>query len=85
MVQYFIFYLIENWSSIHNYISKPSIPGIITDISDGERFKQFRQEVELVDKCAEYIGLILNADGVPLFKSSGMILYFKHLLMTCKC
>ena len=55
----------ENWS-IHNYVSKPSIPGVITDISDGARYKQ---KVALEDQCAEHIGLILNADGVPLFKS----------------
>ena len=64
----------ENWSTIHNHVSKPSIPGVITDISDGARFEQYKQKVALEDQCAEHIGLILNADGVPLFKSCGKFL-----------
>ena len=64
----------ENWSTIHKHVSKPSISGVITDISDGARFEQYKQKVALEDQCAEHIGLILNADGVPLFKSCGTFL-----------
>ena len=55
------------------HVSNPSIPGIITDISDGARYEQFIKDAKLLDGCAEHIGLILNADGVPLFKSCGKI------------
>ena len=64
----------ENWSTIHYHVSKPAIPGVITDISDGARFEQYKQKVTLEDQCAEHIGLILNADGVPLFQSCGKFL-----------
>ena len=74
-MQFFVPYT-ENWSTIHNHVSKPAIPGVITDISDGARFEQYKQKVTLEDQCAEHIdlGLILNADGVPLFKSCGKFL-----------
>ena len=74
----------ENWSTIHNHVSKPSIPGVITNISDGARFEQYKQKVALEDQCAEHIVLILDADGVPLFKSCGKFLS-TCLCMTCKC
>ena len=68
-----IFCLTENWNTLHNHISNPSIPGVITDISDGARYEQFIKDAKLLDGCAEHIGLILNADGVPLFKLCGKI------------
>ena len=37
------------------------------------RYEQFLKDVKLLDGCAEHIGLILKADGVPLFKSCSKI------------
>ncbi|KAL5510014.1 hypothetical protein EMCRGX_G005479 [Ephydatia muelleri] len=37
----------ENWNTLHNHVSNPSIPGIITDISDGARAKYLASNVGL--------------------------------------
>eukprot|EP00731_Ephydatia_muelleri_P013852 Em0007g1162a len=37
----------KNWNTLHNHVSNPSIPGIITDISDGARAKYLASNVGL--------------------------------------
>eukprot|EP00731_Ephydatia_muelleri_P001880 Em0001g1880a len=37
----------ENWSTIHNHVYKPAIPGVIADISDGARAKYLASNASL--------------------------------------
>eukprot|EP00731_Ephydatia_muelleri_P013931 Em0007g1241a len=37
----------KNWNTLHNHVSNPSMPGIITDISDGARAKYLASNVGL--------------------------------------
>ncbi len=51
-------------------LTRPITPGVLRDIQDGKRYQQFSGPGKFFS-TAEHAGLMLCADGVPLFKSSG--------------
>ena len=61
----------ENWDTIQYPFSRPSFNGIIQDIQDGNRYQKLSRPGKFLS-VPEHTGLLLCADGVPLFKSSGM-------------
>ena len=53
-------------------LSKASVPDILHDTQDGRRYKKQSSKGRFFTE-PEHVGLILFADGVPLFKSSGKL------------
>lgn len=61
--------LTEKWESIQYPFARVSTDGCIQDIHDGSCFKKWMQPGEFLS-VPEHTGLVMCADGVPLFKAS---------------
>ncbi len=61
----------ENWDKVQYPFTRPRASGLFQDIHDGERYKRQSGPGKFFS-VPEHAGLILCADGVPLFKSSGI-------------
>ena len=76
------FFLIENWDLLQYHFTRNSTPaGHIRDIQDGEIYRRLAQPGEFLS-IPEHTGLILNADGAPIFKSAGHPLWPIYLFVT---
>lgn len=69
--------MLENWYEIQYQVLRSAIPDILQDIQDGSRYTRQSGEGNFFNK-PEHAGLILFADGVPLFKSSGELDSYLH-------
>lgn len=66
---------IDNWTDVQYPFTRQAIEGCIQDIHDGRRYQKMSGPGKLFS-VPERTGLILCADGVLLFKSSGN--YWMH-------
>lgn len=65
------YFPVENWDTI-NYPFTRSVTDTIQDVQDGIKYRELMQPGEFLS-VPEHAGLVLCSDGVPLFKSSGII------------
>ena len=69
------YFFVGMWESVKEQLSKKSNKShAITDMCDAD----IMQEDSFFD-CPEHAGVILCSDGVPVFKSSGMLQYYTFL------
>ena len=71
---YVVHACIDYWTEVQYPFTRQAIEGCIQDIHDGRRYQKLSGPGKLFS-VPERTGLILCADGVPLFKSSGNILH----------
>lgn len=63
----------DNWSQVQYPFSRTVMKDCIQDVQDGTHYQKLSGPGNFFS-VPEHTGLILCADGVPLFKSSGKIL-----------
>ena len=81
-MQIFQFFLMENWDLLQYPFVRDSTPaGHIRDIQDGKIYRRLAQPGEFLS-IPEHAGLILNADGAPIFKAAGHSLWPIYLSVT---
>ncbi len=73
---------IDNWEKVNYPFTRPLVSGAYNDIQDGERYKRQSQPGKFFS-VPEHTGLILCADGVPLFKSSGLCSLHAYVITVC--
>ena len=64
---------IENWEAVQYPFTRQSTPGLTEDIQDGSKYIRLMNNGGFL-AVPEHAGLILCCDGVPLFKSSGILI-----------
>lgn len=62
----------DNWNEVQYPYKRAVIDDCIQDIHDGEHYKKLSEQGKFFS-APERTGLILCSDGVPLFKSSGIV------------
>ena len=64
---------VENWDLVQYPFTRGTNAGYLQDIHDTKKYKKLSRPGKFLS-VPEHTGLILSTDGVPLFKSSGMLL-----------
>ena len=59
------------WDSLQQRFSRPSVPGILSDVLDGSEYKKHHSFVSQPSN----VTFTLNTDGVSLFRSSSVDLW----------